>query len=537
MLGAVIVGGSVAAHHLWRQQQTTKGVVARLPPPPDLRRWPVEFSARVEAVHTALAQSRDPAAQLDELGRLYQANGFNAEATQTWRLLRTLRPDDPRPAYWLSDLRRQANDLTEARHLLEETVRLAPEYAPARLAWAQSLLEQRDFGAARSHLNRLLAVQPALAPAQQLLRAALAAESHTQPDQAGSWAHVTWSDPWMDELAAHCFDAARLQLLAAAHFRAGRPVEAVPLLTRAVRIAPEAAMTHDTLAAAYERSGQLEKARAALEAGRRQVPESWTLAVRLGLVLGQLERMDEAVATLKAAVTQWPEQADVQAALGHVLGLTGDAAGACDAFTAALEANPAFTEAEIGRAQNLVKLGRLAEASAGFARALEMRPDAPEALAGRTELAIRAGDGLAAEEAGARLFALQPNHAPTRRLYAGVQLLRGNLAARAGRMDEAEQRFQRGIEIDASLGLLHASLGMVQQTVGRTDAAIDSFQNYLAANPQEPDPYFMLGYALRAAGRIDEAEQTLTRGREVARAAGAIARAEQLERTLAPPLP
>src|SRR5690606_4903121 len=94
-----------------------------------------------------------------------------------------------------------------------------------------------------------------------------------------------------------------------------------------------------------------------------------------------------------------------------------------------------------------------------WTRAAALDPDNDVALYNLTDAQAAAGHLAAAMESYTPLLTLVPDHAPARaaraRLLADDAEIRGDAAARAGRLREAALAYGRALEADPSRGPLH----------------------------------------------------------------------------------
>src|SRR5688572_18543757 len=94
---------ATVALFMWLHSVREIAAGAGLPRPPDLAGRPAilgEKLAQSEARARARGTQREGIA---ELGRLYHANGFPAEAAACWQLLRANEPNEARWCYYLAD--------------------------------------------------------------------------------------------------------------------------------------------------------------------------------------------------------------------------------------------------------------------------------------------------------------------------------------------------------------------------------------------------------------------------------------------------
>lgn len=575
VLIAVILASFGGAFYVRKQRTRDAAITAAVPALPDLSRRPEELKRRLQLTTTEVYTAKNPAAPLQELAKLYFANGFTAEATQVLESLRSL---DPRHALWpylLADLHRRAGDPTGEEQLLRATLALDPGYAPAWLRLAEDLAKRNAPGTeARETYAKALALQPGDLRAQYALIAYDAAhaartdlrpelsalvQAHPQIKQlhelladlhraAGETAKEAQQrhlvnvadrelenvDPWIDALAPYCFDSARLSLMAVAAYREHRLPTAESLLKQAIPLAPMDATLRDSLSHVYELMGRPADALAVLEQAVRDNPDDPLMRARLARVLSLQHRTDEAVASLRTALQRWPADAGLHAALGFTLRDAGKNADAMPEFREAARLEPTFVEAHYHLGFCLLALGQREAARASVEKALAMRPDYPEALLFLASLALEARDVAAAEQHVNRLYTIQPDDPGARLLYATLQLLKGGAANDAGNLAEAEKIFQRGLEASPEFPPLLRESGLLAIKRQQFAEAAGSFERYVRAEPNDAEGYVLLGKTLLATQREAEARQVFERGLSVAGKTGAQDQIAEIKRLLSP---
>lgn len=575
VLIAVIVAGFGGAFSLWQQRNRAAQILARVPPLPDLSRRPDELKRRLQAAAAAVATTKEPIPPLQELAKLYFANGFTAEATPVLANLRSLEPRRALWPYLLADLRRRAGDPAGEEPLLRATLALDATYAPAWLRLAENLAKQNPPGPdARAAYAKARALQPGDLRAQYALlaydathaagtdlRKELSALVQAHPEikqlhelladlhhAAGETAEEARQrhlvnvadrelenvDPWIDALAPYCFDPARLSLLAVAAYREHRLPAAESLLKQAIPLAPADATLRDSLSHVYELMGRPADALAVLEQAVRDNPDDPLLRARLARVLSLQHRTEEAVVSLRTALQRWPADAGLHAALGFTLRDAGKTADALPEFREAVRLEPTFVEAHYHLGFCLLALGQREAARVAVEKALAMRPDYPEALTFLASLALEARDVAAAEQHVNRLYLLQPEDSGARLLFATLQLLKGGAANDAGHLTEAAALFRRGLEASPGFSPLLRENGLLAIKRQQFAEAATAFEGYVRAEPNDAEGYVLLGKTLLATRRDAEARQVLERGRGIAAKAGEQDQLAEINRLLSP---
>lgn len=550
MVSGGVLALALAGYAGWRlaQARHVRSIVrAGVAPLPDTSRWSPALVSVVKQYSFEAQTSDHPAKALGQLARTYQVNGQFKEAELALRALRRAEPENPRWPYYLADLQLKAKVPVEAIALLRTTVELAPDYAPALIELGDALIRQKRFAEAqsvfqsaaifapsdprpganlayldlvdsktRSALERLDAVlkqHPRFAAGHRLKADVLeklgqTASAAEERKQERASPPLAIADPWLDELYDYCFDPYRLQMVAASLVRAERFTDAIPYLQRSVNLSPDEPDFRDTLAEACLLAGKLDAARDALEKGVLAIPDSYVLRVRLATVLCRQNRATEALRVVENALQRWPEQAEVQAAHGHALLIAGKPSEAVDAFKEALQRNSGLVEAQLNLGRAYEQLNQPDEAQKCFEQALEIRPTYVEAMIAATGLSIAVGNLANAQRYVSRLMELAPDRPDVRRVCADALHLKANALASKGNMDDAERAYRQAIEIDPSLPLLHAGLGMVYVSTQRLEQALPELQRFAELAPTDLRAYQLLGETQIALGKKSDAEKT-----------------------------
>ncbi|MFZ5495654.1 MAG: tetratricopeptide repeat protein [Verrucomicrobiota bacterium] len=413
LLAAALLGA--AGWWTVRTTQRQRLVAQHLPAIPPLQGWPAELGTRLAEADADARSWRHSASGLAALSRLYHANGFYPEALLCYDGLRAIQPREARWPHLQAAILADFGRTDEARPLRRQAAALAADYKPARLREADVLLkaglppdaqgayeavlrdfpgepyallglarcamERHDWNGARGHLQTALASNPDFIGALSLLvtvreRLGEPAAAEELRARIAGREFTDLPDPWLDELAAVCFDAYRLSVAAVVARASGDTARALALLERATALAPGVSSYFRQAAQIYL-------------ADRDYGSAKW--------------KLEQAVAVNPADADAW------MLLLGALRGL-GQEAAASTALQQALGHCPQSPGLQLERARWLKAQGRLAEAIAAFRLSHSLRPSEATPLvelANTAFAADRAEEGLAAlREALAR----QPGH-------------------------------------------------------------------------------------------------------------------------------
>ncbi len=286
---------------------------------------------------------------------------------------------------------------------------------------------------------------------------------------------------------------------------------------------PESPNLRRQLAESYGGLGQIylaydltTPARVALDNARRLDPEDF----RWLYLLASLEQNEAELATaaqhFEDALALPPPPAELALAarirLGNVYLDAQRLEDARLAFQQAIELDGEAAAAHAGLGRAAARQERPQDAVGHFRRALELQPEAS---------AVRYPLAIALRELGQRDAA---RHELTQRgdvqasfrdplaeavlelaTGSGVHLMFGNRAVRNGRLEVAEQRFRRALEVNPRSAEAHQSLAAVLEGRGERQQAIEHYSSALALAPDNPSLHYNLGTILVDQGHDEQA--------------------------------
>ena len=145
------LGGGYAG---WRFYQNSELIAAAVPRRPDLSRAHSVLVERVTQAEKHAKFGPDRSEALKELARLYQANGFNSEASVCYQCLVQIDGSNPLWAHRLATILAAAGQLDDALPLWRSVVKKAPDHLPARIRLGDVLLKMNEFDEAAKVLWR-----------------------------------------------------------------------------------------------------------------------------------------------------------------------------------------------------------------------------------------------------------------------------------------------------------------------------------------------------------------------------------------------
>lgn len=233
-----------------------------------------------------------------------------------------------------------------------------------------------------------------------------------------------------------------LYLLGMLAIQTKRPADAVELLSRAVKVRPEAAEYHANLGHALRSMNRLDEAAARYERAVQLNPSYALAHINLGAIRRAQGRAHEAVDHFRTALRLEPRQLGGWMNLGNALRDLNELDDALEAYQRASALDPNLADARGAAATTLAALNRISEATLNFRAALR----------------------------------IAPNHLPT--LVNFGMMLRGQ-----NDFDGAIDCFRKALALDPGNGESHERLGRALMAAGRIDEALKHYEQAVRLSP------------------------------------------------------
>jgi tetratricopeptide (TPR) repeat protein len=249
--------------------------------------------------------------------------------------------------------------------------------------------------------------------------------------------------------------------------------------------AKDSAEAHYRRANVLKDQGALEAAVAGYDQAIALRPDYAHAFCNRAVALGQLQRLPEALASYDRAIALDPTDALAHCNRGMLLNAMGQKDAALAGFDSAIALNPAMSAAHFGRAALLQERRQWTASLASYDRAIALNAGDTATHYNRGNVLKqleRWGDALASYD---RTLALNSKLAPA---HAG----RAETLYQLNRLQEALDSYNRAVEIGPDAATYNGR-GVVQQKMGRFDAACASFDQAIAASPNDPQGYFNRG--------------------------------------------
>lgn len=301
-------------------------------------------------------------------------------------------------------------------------------------------------------------------------------------------------------LAGRPRDAATLNLIGIAAYRAGETETAVALLSQAVALAAGNAEIAMNLGNVLAGTGAHEAALNAYLDAHRAAPGYAEPAYNAAVLLMSLGRHAEAATWFGDALSRDPDHAAAAIGRAEALRLGGDLPGARAELDALIERHPKHAVAHTNLAAVLSETGDEEAARAAAQAATDLDPGLAAAHynLGVAEQAL--GHHAAAVERYRHALALEPRHAAAALNLGDAYLAAGDAAAAAA-------AFTRALDIDPTFA--KAAINLADMSLADADpaAAVRSIDRFLKRVPGQPAALAFKAIALRDLGAHEAARE------------------------------
>ncbi len=403
-------------------------------PPVSFENFGPEIRDRVRKAYAgALASPRDAEAN-GRLGMTLHTYEEFEFAAICYERARHLAPDEFRWVYYFAIVRAALGKHDEAANALKEALRRKPDYLPAQLRLADSLLaagrpnESRQFyeavtkknaGIAQAHygLGRIKAAGGESAAAVDHYRKAVElfqeygaahyalgqalrglgqtarAQEHLALSQKYKLFRPPLDDPLLKAIAE--LNAAGPEILKRGVIleSAGRIEESIAEHERALTVNPQLAQAHINLISLYGRTGQFEKAEKHYRAAVALNPNLADSHYNYGVLLTGQERFGEAAQAFYRSLQINQFHADSHHNYAVMIEREGRLDQAAEHYRRALENRPSHRQAHFHLGRILVNQGKLGEAIEHFLQTLTPEDeDTPRFMYALGATCVRAGE-------------------------------------------------------------------------------------------------------------------------------------------------
>ncbi len=433
----VLAAALAAGFFLWQKSSQTANLVAQATPEiPTAEISSPELLKRIQAATTQAQEGPDALQGLAELSRLYHANGFTREAWQCYATLTVAEPSEARWHYRLGRIIAGYGELEEATPLFTQTIKLAPDYLPARIRLGDTLLKQNKFDQASEAYQDTLAIDDSNAYALVgLARVSIANEDWPQaraylehavkvtdyqigadlladvykklnlPNlenrvlQSAEWgSYADIPDPWSLSLMDDCYDAYQVSIAGGWAAHQGDVKTGLRYIKRSIALDPNNSITHFQLAGLYIRLGDEDNAEKQFQRCTELQPDfsdAW-----LGLIEIAKRRKSPTLVrrTLDSALQAAPDSPSLNIERGKILLAQKRFDEALPYFKKSIEVRPHEAIGYISLAQAYLSQNRVEEGLAQLKEALAREPNNSVVLTTMVYYALLRSDKADADE-------------------------------------------------------------------------------------------------------------------------------------------
>lgn len=252
-----------------------------------------------------------------------------------------------------------------------------------------------------------------------------------------------------------------------------------------------------------QREGLPQEALEQLEMAVEKQPDSASAHYRLAVWYLNHRQYDEARESISNALQLQPNQPRMMTTLGKVYWGEGDFERALGTLQKAVATAPSDSMPRMALAQLLGRLGRIEEATAQYELVVELAPENVEAATTLGTLLAAQGDLGRAEELCRRAVALAPD---SNLVHADL----GSILLNRGDYDGAVQEYAIALELGAGEEA-RINLGIALLQSGRLNEAEQQLTRAVKKLPESADAHYNLAAVLLRQGRNEEARELLER--------------------------
>ena len=500
---------------------------------PDFQTVNPSVRAVLESADQEARRRPGSAEAVGKLGMAYHANLFFEQAAQAYRIAAREAPGDYQWAYCQAFLQEESGNEKEELRLLQETVRLKRDYAPALLKLADGFFKldkldeaaryydmaskvsnglylQAGFGlgrvaARRQEWNRVIEyIAPLLqtySHVQQLHQ--LLQEAYDKLGQADRAAEerqgallAKWKvvpppeDPLNEQLIGLCYSSTRLLKQAGLLSHLGYPDQAIQVARRAAEADPGdpdvRSFIARTLLTFYGNKPEaIDEALTQLGECLRLRPDDAAPLWMFANDFFDTPKQPAAVERLRALMRPYANRAEAHFYLGLVADARGDTREAASQYQAALKHDPRNSSAYDKLGLLLDRTANIDGAIAYLQKAVQLNP---MNITARFNLGVaqlqNGNDGEAVKEFN-EVLRLKPDHA-------AAHFLTGFVLLNHKRTDEAIAKFREGLRYKPDQADAHYGLGSALSMQGRREDAVAELREALRLRPNYPEAQALL---------------------------------------------
>ncbi|MGK0238984.1 MAG: tetratricopeptide (TPR) repeat protein [Candidatus Pelagisphaera sp.] len=422
---ALFVIGCIIAFNLFNQRPNKLAHLLSLPPLEKIENE--DLQKRIESAYISATYGFQSIGSLDELSKLYHANGYLSEARECYDVLIQNGDGNPKHSHRLARILSSYGLQDKAITLYRSVTQQDPDYIPAHIHLGNALLKSTKFNEAEIAfreaikndsrnayallgLARLRIQQGNWKDAKTILKVTVEASQHQigvdllatayqelgEQEAAdhlkrkyGFGAYRDLADPWMDEILSDCYDPYRMATTAGMAAFRGNQKSAIALLERAIQIAPRGAMLHFQLGGVLESTGNMIQALKRYQRSIQLKPDfsdGWFSIYQIHKKTGNAILAQR---TLEQGFQNCPDSPALLIEMADYMRREGRFSDAVNLLQKSINLRPNEAQAYLNLARLYLQSNQVALGVAAMEDALKVEPAHPMAL---TTLAINAID-------------------------------------------------------------------------------------------------------------------------------------------------
>ncbi len=419
-----------------------------------------EIGAASDEVQQAIAAEPKSARAHLVLGFLYLLRKDKARAGEELKTAADLAPlrSDERIKY--AEFQAADGNREEAKRVLGEITKAAPDYLPAWRDLAQIALTEKKYDEALTFLENMIGRDP---------------------------------------------DNPEARLLQSSVFLAnGEGHKAVASLDRLNANYPKNPLIKLQIAKAYVQTRNLSQASLALEQALKARPDFAEAILALAELNLRTGKAQAVVAPMEDLLKKHPEMSQARVLLADAYRGLGKLDKAAELFREQIKAKPDSGDSYLLLGLILRQQKKEEEARQAFEKAGELAPDNLLPIDQLIDMDLRQKQFDNAEQRVQQLFQKIPDFPP-------AHVLQGKIFAAQGKWDAAEAEFKKTIELKPDYAPAYDLLIQVYLISKRVPQAIDELQKLASKQPKDPRPLMLLGHLYDRTNDFPKARETYER--------------------------
>jgi predicted TPR repeat methyltransferase len=337
---------------------------------------------------------------------------------------------------------------------------------------------------------------------------------HTEPHKSAKDKASAWLTTAMERHQREDFDAAAqayrqvldvdpdhvdaLHYLGVVYYQLNQANQALPLLEKAVSLAPADATCKSNLGLVLLAVGDTEKAIEWFRAALQLQPDFADAYNNLGNALMRCGRIDAAISAYQSALSKNDEQPSVHNNLGVALQRQDLLKEAIAEYLKALKLAPRFVDAAVNLGEVLLQSNRFEDAIRCYRQLNQLAPDKPLYL-------IRLGNAFQANKQLDEALVVYRQAVALDDTSTQALLNLGAVTQQIGDLHEALNCYKRVLEVESNCAEAHNNIGTVLSETGDLPGAQAAFEAALRLEPCFAEAHYNLARVCRDQNNFETA--------------------------------